>query len=132
MAREQWRTGMSRNASPPPAGHRWYARPVLFVADLERALSFYLDSLGFKKDWHSDDGKGNVCQVSRSECEIILCEDPARKDKGRLFIELTAEGLRDFQRELSARAVPVQPVRWGYQTTRVDDPDGNELYFPHP
>jgi hypothetical protein len=70
--------------------------------------------------------------VSRSECEIILCEDPARADKGRLFIELTAEGLFAFQGELAARSVPSTSVRWGYESTRVDDPDGNELYFPHP
>jgi catechol 2,3-dioxygenase-like lactoylglutathione lyase family enzyme len=123
---------MSRDASPPAGGHRWYSRPVLFVADLDRALRFYLDALGFKKDWHSDDGAGDVCQVSRSDCEIILCEDPGRAGHGRLFIELTADGLRDLQRELKERSVPVRSVRWGYETTQVDDPDGNELFFPHP
>ena len=29
--------------------HRWYARPVFFVADVNRALHFYVDSLGFEK-----------------------------------------------------------------------------------
>lgn len=53
--------------------HRWYARPVFFVADVNRAIRFYVDSLGFTKSWHSDDGKGTVCQVNRSDCEIILC-----------------------------------------------------------
>ena len=28
---------------------RWYARPVFFVGDVERALRFYEDQLGFKK-----------------------------------------------------------------------------------
>lgn len=87
-----------------PGGHRWYSRPVLFVADLNRALGFYIDQLGFEKNWHSGDGTGTVCQVSRSDCEIILCQDPARRDKARLF----------------------------YDTTQVDDPDGNELLFPVP
>ena len=77
----------------PSIGHRWYSRPVLFVADLDRALHFYVAQLGFKKNWHSGDGAGTVCQVSRSDCEIILCQHPARRDKARLFIELTAEGL---------------------------------------
>jgi hypothetical protein len=27
--------------------HRWYTRPVLFVADVNRALRFYVDMLGF-------------------------------------------------------------------------------------
>jgi hypothetical protein len=55
--------------------HRWYARPVLFVADVHRALRFYVDMLGFEKRWHEGDGAGKVCQVNRGECEIILCEE---------------------------------------------------------
>jgi catechol 2,3-dioxygenase-like lactoylglutathione lyase family enzyme len=112
--------------------HRWYSRPVLFVSDLPRALHFYLDSLGFRKDWHSDDGSGTVCQVSRSECEIILCQDVERHDKARLFIELTADGLRHFHQELTERSVPHAATWWGYDTTQVNDPDGNELFFPLP
>ena len=113
-------------------GHRWYARPVLFVTDLNRSLRFYLEQLGFEKNWHSGDGTGTVCQVSRSDCEIILCQDDARRDKSRLFIELTAAGLEEFHRELAARAVPSRKTWWGYDTTQVDDPDGNELLFPVP
>ena len=29
--------------------HRWYTRPVLFVADVNRAARFYVDMLGFEK-----------------------------------------------------------------------------------
>lgn len=105
---------------------------MLFVADLNRSLRFYLDQLGFVKNWHSGDGTGTVCQVSRSECEIILCEDDRRRDKARLFIELTAEGLADFRRELAERSIPTKATWWGYDTIQVDDPDGNELLFPLP
>ena len=87
------------------SSHRWYSRPVLFVSDLNRSLHFYIDQLGFVKNWHSDDGAGTVCQVSRSDCEVILCQDAARRDKARLFIESTAAGLKDFQRELAERSV---------------------------
>src|SRR5271154_3404101 len=55
--------------------HRWYTRPVLFVGDVNRALGFYVDTLGFEKRWHEGNGAGGVCQVDRGECEIILCED---------------------------------------------------------
>jgi catechol 2,3-dioxygenase-like lactoylglutathione lyase family enzyme len=112
--------------------HRWYSRPVLFVEDLDRALRFYVDSLGFKKDWHEGDGAGTVCQVSRSDCEIILAQDPDRRDRTRLFIELTAEGLKELRQELITRNVPHSATRWGYETTQVNDPDGNELFFPVP
>jgi catechol 2,3-dioxygenase-like lactoylglutathione lyase family enzyme len=123
---------MTEHVVPSASGHRWYSRPVLFVADLNRALRFYVDQLGFEKNWHAGDGTGTVCQVSRSDCEIILCQDPARGDKARLFIELTADGLRDLRRELAERSVPTKATWWGYDTTQVNDLDGNELLFPVP
>ena len=112
--------------------HRWYARPVFFVSDIHRAASFYIDQLGFTKKWHEADGKGTVCQVDHGECEIILCQDATRRDKSRLFVELTAEGVRDLRAELLERAVPTKETWWGYDTLQVDDPDGNELFFPTP
>lgn len=121
---------MTENISRNQTIHRWYTRPVFFVADVNRAARFYVGMLGFEKGWHSDDGAGTVCQVNHGECEIILCGDAARRDKGRLFIELTPEALADLRRELVGRAVPTRETWWGYDTLQVDDPDGNELFFP--
>jgi catechol 2,3-dioxygenase-like lactoylglutathione lyase family enzyme len=110
--------------------HRWYARPVFFVADVHRALHFYVDQLGFVKKWHEADGAGTVCQVDRGECEIILCQDEARRDRSRLFVELSADGLKALRRELAERSVPHSETWWGYDSIQVNDPDGNELLFP--
>ena len=112
--------------------HRWYTRPVLFVADVKRALAFYIDMLGFVKAWPTGDEDWTVCQVNRGECEIILCQDATRRDRGRLFIELTSEGLAALRLEFAERAVPTRETWWGYDTLQVDDPDGNELLFPRP
>jgi catechol 2,3-dioxygenase-like lactoylglutathione lyase family enzyme len=112
--------------------HRWYTRPVLFVADVSRALRFYQGLLGFEKAWHEGDGKGKVCQVNRAECEIILCEDPGRKDRGRLFVSLTQDGVAQLRRELAERSIPSKKSWWGYDVIQIDDPDGNELLFPLP
>jgi catechol 2,3-dioxygenase-like lactoylglutathione lyase family enzyme len=110
--------------------HQWYARPVLFVSDVQGALRFYIDQLGFEKKWHTADGKGTVCQVDRGGCEIILCEDPARQDKARLFVELNRDGIDELRREIIERSVPTQKTQWGYDVIRISDPDGNELFFP--
>src|SRR5262245_60307308 len=107
--------------------HKWYARPVFFVSDVEAALRFYLDQLGFEKAWH----KEAVCQVNRGECEIILCHDAARRDRGRLFVELNPEALAQLRREISERSVPSQTTWWGYDSILITDPDGNELLFPY-
>jgi catechol 2,3-dioxygenase-like lactoylglutathione lyase family enzyme len=112
------------------AMHRWYARPVLFVSDVKRALHFYTGMLGFEKAWHEGDGQGNVCQVSRAGTEIILCKDAERSDKGRLFIELTPDGITEFKHEIAARSIPNRKSWWGYDVIQIDDPDGNELLFP--
>ncbi|HEU0054073.1 MAG TPA: glyoxalase superfamily protein [Longimicrobium sp.] len=121
---------MTEQAVTPHTGHRWYTRPVFFVADVERALRFYVDMLGFEKSWHTGDGTGGVCQVNHGECEIILCEDSTRRDKARLFIELTPAGLAELRRELDERSVPFTETWWGYDSLQVTDPDGNELLFP--
>jgi catechol 2,3-dioxygenase-like lactoylglutathione lyase family enzyme len=106
--------------------HRWYTRPVFFVADINRAARFYVDKLGFEKGWH----KETVCQVNHGECEIILCQDATRRDKARLFIELTPDGILDLRREIAERSTPAKGSWWGYTVIQVDDPDGNELLFP--
>jgi hypothetical protein len=66
----------------------------------------WFNNQGFEKRWHEADGEGKVCQVNRGECEIIVCEDAARPDKGRLFVELTRDGLDELRREISERSVP--------------------------
>lgn len=80
---------------------------MLFVADINRALRFYVDMLGFEKSWHEGDGAGKVCQINRVGCEI-LCENATRRDKARLFVELTVDGLTAFRREIVERSVPAR------------------------
>ena len=65
-------------ANGEAVSHEWYMRPVFFVSDVQRALHFCADALGFDKKWHESDGKGKLCQVERGGCEIILCEDATR------------------------------------------------------
>lgn len=108
----------------------WYTRPVLFVADVNRAVHFYVDVLSFWMKWHEGNGTGTVCQVNRGDCEIILCEDATRRDRARLFVELNVDELKQFRRELVERGVPFREVWWGYNSIQIDDPDGHELLFP--
>jgi len=120
---------MAQPTVPEQIAHPWYARPVLFVADVNRALRFYLDMLGFEKSWHEGDGAGGVCQVNRAGCEIILCQHDTRRDKARLFVELTPEGLAALLREAIERSVLTEKSWWGFDVIKIVDPDGNELLF---
>lgn len=123
-------TKMTKSAVTERIAHRWYPRPVFFVADVNLALRFYIDMLGFEKSRHEGGGAGKVCQVNRAECEIILCEDGARKDKARLFVELTVDGLNALRGEIAERSIPSENSWWGYDVIKIVDPDGNELLFP--
>ena len=84
--------------------HKWYARPVFYVADVNRAIGFYVGMLGFVKAWHEADGAGTVCQVNRSECEIILCQDAARETRAACSSSSRRPGLPNFAGELAERA----------------------------
>lgn len=121
---------MTKSAVSEQITHRWYTRPVLFVADVNRALRFYVDMLGFEKGWHEGDGAGKVCQINRTGTEIILCEDATRRDKARLFVELTADGLAALRHEIAEHSVRSEQSWWGMDVVKIVDPDGNELLFP--
>lgn len=112
----------------------WYARPLFFVADVERARDFYVGSLGFTEKWSfAEDGKLFVGQVNRGECEVILSSQwPEKNGKGRLFVSLTTAAYAALPGELAAKGVTAKDGWWGYRTLIVTDPDGNELYFPDP
>jgi catechol 2,3-dioxygenase-like lactoylglutathione lyase family enzyme len=110
--------------------HRWYTRPVLYVADVTRALGFYVGMLRFEKRWHEGNGAGGVCQIDRGGCEIILCEEPRSAYLGRLYVELTPGALQELRRELAESAIPVREIWWGSDVIQIMDPDGNELLFP--
>lgn len=107
--------------------HVWYMRPVFFVTDIQRSIEFYTNNLGFTKKWHEGDGIGSVCQVDRGGCEIILCQDQRRVDRGRLFLEISKEGVDQLLKEIRERSVPTEKSWWGYDVLRIADPDGNEI-----
>ncbi|HEY1551493.1 MAG TPA: glyoxalase superfamily protein [Kofleriaceae bacterium] len=110
----------------------WYTRPVLFTDDLTRSLAFYQSALGFAKDWHEGDGTGTVCQISRDGCEVILCEDKTRRDRGRLFVSLDADGIAALRGALAANAIAHEQSWWGSDVIVIADPDGNQLMVSYP
>ncbi|HYC75460.1 VOC family protein [Brevundimonas sp.] len=113
----------------------WYSRPMLHVADVEAAVAFYVDRMGFREAWSfaDDAGRKFVSQVDRDDAEIILCSQwPGKVGKGMLFIELTAPDWQALPAALESKDVAFTRGWWGYRTLIVADPDGNELYFPDP
>jgi catechol 2,3-dioxygenase-like lactoylglutathione lyase family enzyme len=112
----------------------WYTRPVIFVESVERSIDFYTTKLGFAKGRsYAEDGKMLVGEVSREDCILLFnCQQPAKTGQARLFISLKLDVLLALRKELEANGAPVRDGWWGYDTMIVEDPDGNELFFPYP
>ncbi|HKW35875.1 MAG TPA: glyoxalase superfamily protein [Candidatus Acidoferrum sp.] len=118
----------------------WFARPVLHVTDVEAALRFYVNRLGFTSPWrYEEDGRVDVAQVERQGCALILSNHwPEKVGKGLMFISLDVEreaqivALDALCVELEAKGVAVKDGSWGYRLLVVDDPDGNQLFFNYP
>lgn len=112
----------------------WYARPVLFVTDIDRSVDFYVNRLGFAQDWrYEEEGRAFVAQVARRGCELILSSQwPDKAGSALMFISLDLEVLDALRRELEGRGVDVRDGKWGYRLMVLVDPDGNQLYFPYP
>jgi catechol 2,3-dioxygenase-like lactoylglutathione lyase family enzyme len=112
----------------------WYARPVLFVGDIDRSVEFYVNRLGFTQAWrYEEEGKAFVAQVDRQGCELILSSQwPSKVGTALIFISLDVRVLHALRAELEGRDVDVKDGNWGYRLMIVHDLDGNELYFPYP
>jgi catechol 2,3-dioxygenase-like lactoylglutathione lyase family enzyme len=111
----------------------WFSRPVLHVADVQRAIDFYVGRLGFAEAWRfAEGGVLFVAQVERESCEIILCcQWPEKIGKGLIFISL-GDDVAAVRAELEGRGAPVRDGSWGYRLFVIDDPDGNQLFFNYP
>jgi catechol 2,3-dioxygenase-like lactoylglutathione lyase family enzyme len=112
----------------------WYSRPVFFVESVERAIAFYTDKLGFTEGpRYEENGTILVGEVKRGDCTLLLnCQQPAKTGRGRMFISLDHDVLKALRDEFETRGAPVKDGWWGYDTMIVEDPDGNELFFPYP
>src|SRR5450432_1337175 len=95
--------------------NEWFARPVLFVADIDRSVDFYVKQLGFTQSWrYEEEGKAWVAQVDRQGCELILSSQwPDKVGKGLMFISLNAGVLDALRAELEGRGVDVKDGQCG-------------------
>ena len=78
----------------------WFARPVLFVADIDRSVDFYVKQLGFSHPWrYEEEGKARVAQVERQGCAILSSQWPDKVGTGLMFISLDVEVLNALRAE---------------------------------
>ncbi|MFN0157683.1 MAG: VOC family protein [Bacteroidota bacterium] len=86
------------------------SRSVLAVRNLEESTRFYMDKLGFKRDF--GDGSDGWSFLSRDNFQVMLGECPDEKPAGELgnhsyYVYLLVEGVDQLHKELSAYGVQV-------------------------
>ena len=107
-----------------------YARSVFFVNDVDRAMRYYTEQLGFSLDWDSHDG---VLQVSLFGFELILNQawekTRTHAGHGRVFVGLEDDQGEPLRKHIVDKGIQVKRVEWGRPTLVINDADGNELFF---
>ena len=113
------------------------AAPQFLVDDLDDALSFYEQRLGFARDFVYADFYASVSRdraVIHLKCAPKLAAERAHRKAGEhLDAYLAVSGVRELHDELVGRGAPiVEPLvqqPWGATDFYVEDPDGYRLCF---
>ena len=101
--------------------------PILPVSDLQSAIRFYTETLGFKLDWGGHPGSA-IGSVSRDGCAIMLSE--SKPGFVPVWVWIGLEDDRLFQEWADAGVKVRQTPRnfsWAYEM-KFEDPDGNVLW----
>ncbi|HZP25076.1 MAG TPA: VOC family protein [Terriglobales bacterium] len=111
--------------------------PQFLVDDLDRAIAFYRDKLGFELDFTYE---SFYAAVSRDGCAIHLkcapkssADRAQRKANEHLDAYISVSNIRDLFRELETRGAnvikPLTQEPWACLDFYVEDPDGYILCF---
>ncbi len=115
------------------------SRCVLAVRDLAESTRFYIDVLGFQRDF--GDGSDGWSFLSPDAFKVMLGECPDEKAASELgdhsyVAYLVVEGVDRFYQEAAARGADVtsKPVDkpWGIREFGIRTPDGHRIQFGEP
>lgn len=113
----------------------WTSSTLFFVRDVDTAIGFYVEVLGFTLNMrHEEKGTALVAGVSRGDgCALLLTSQwPGKVGTRILYTALDATELAILRADLEAKRAGIKDGRWGKRLVIVEDPDGNQLYFPVP
>jgi uncharacterized glyoxalase superfamily protein PhnB len=111
--------------------------PQFLVDDLDRAIGYYCDRLGFELDFKYEDFYAAVRRdgfAIHLKCAPKLPRDKEdRKQNEHLDAHISVTAIRDLFGELETRGArmtrPLEQRPWGCLDFYVEDPDGYVLCF---
>jgi catechol 2,3-dioxygenase-like lactoylglutathione lyase family enzyme len=124
---------MSLSGEEPTAQMDWTLEVVVVpVSDVDRAIAFYRDQLGFNLDHDTHAGDQRFAQLTPpgSGCSIVLSEPPPMPPGSLMGVQLIVADASRAHAELAARGVKVGDIevideRDGGTLFGFADPDGN-------
>jgi catechol 2,3-dioxygenase-like lactoylglutathione lyase family enzyme len=127
---------MSTGAVHPPTRVTGIA-PQFLVDDLDRAIAYYCDKLGFELDFKYQSFYAAVRRdgfAIHLKCAPKLCADRAnRKQNEHLDAYISVSGIQGLFSELEMRGAqvikPLEQRPWACVDFYVEDPDGYILCF---
>ena len=101
------------------------SQPILRVENMETAVRFYVDKLGFKNaSWGTQD----FTSVNRDKAGIYLCR--GAQGRGQAWVWIGVDDAEKLHEELKSRGVkillPPTKYQWALEM-QIEDPDGNVL-----
>jgi catechol 2,3-dioxygenase-like lactoylglutathione lyase family enzyme len=111
--------------------------PQFLVDDLDRAIAYYRDRLGFTVDFIYDSFYASVSRdghaIHLKEAPKIAADRTGRKDNEHLDAMIAVSGIGELFSELQTRGAdvikPVEERPWSCLDFYVADPDGYILCF---
>lgn len=111
--------------------------PLFLVDDLDRAIAYYCDKLGFELDFMYESFYASVSRdgfaIHLKDAPKLAAEREHRKKNEHLDVYLSVTGIRSLFSELQARGAqvisPPEERPWACIDFYVEDPDGYILCF---
>lgn len=113
--------------------------PYVWVADVEKAIPYYRDKLGFELEFvHTYEwggGKYGLALMARDAITLHLrvCECGDYRHTGMSFYQVVMRGIDELHAEYVRKGAmirfPPTTQEWGVRDFQVEDPEGNRIYF---
>ena len=102
--------------------------PILNVKNLANSIDYYVNILGFTKDWDWGDPPG-FASISLDNVCIFLCEG-GQGQAGTwmsIFVDNVDALYEDYKAKGAIVRQPPTNFEWGMREMNVEDPDGHRL-----
>jgi catechol 2,3-dioxygenase-like lactoylglutathione lyase family enzyme len=122
------------------AAHLTGIAPQFLVDDLDQAIAYYCDKLGFELDFVYESFYASVTRdgfaIHLKHGPVLAAEREHRKKNEHLDAYISVSGIRNLFSELETRGArvikPLEQRPWACLDFYIEDPDGHILCFSEP